>query len=297
MKIKMNFTCAHFFCILCSFVSLCAIGVRAEPQRIVSLNLCVDQLLLKLVPKGRIASVTYLSTNPQLSDIAHQLDGLHINHGLAEEIVPLQPDLIIAGEFGASDAVNLLTHLGYPVERVIFPRTLDEITTHITDVGELVGAQTKAAEMVAHIHARLAQADLRTHQQLQKQLQQQSEQESEQRTQKKITAIWYTPNGVVAGSDTLEHELMMRAGFRNLAAEKGVVSFAQMDLEQLIMAEPEMIIVEGGYRNTFSVAGEYVQHPALAKKSRIVELPAALSVCSAPVVADVLNALSEQSVQ
>lgn len=278
---KTNFTRTLFFYLSCLCMSVFAINTRAEPQRIASLNLCVDQLLLKLVPKERIASVTYLSTNPQLSDIAHQLDGLHINHGLAEEIVPLQPDLIIAGEFGASDAVNLLTHLGYPVERVIFPRTLDEITTHITDVGKLVGAQEKAAEMVAHIRARLAQADLR----------------AQHQTQQKIPAIWYTPNGVVAGSDTLEHELMIRAGFRNLAAEKGIVSFAQMDLEQLIIAEPKIIIVEGGYRNTFSVAGEYVQHPALAKKSQIVELPAALSVCSAPVVADVLNALSEQSAQ
>lgn len=248
---------------------------HAAAQRIASLNLCLDQLLLMWVPRQRIVSVTYLSTDPQLSTVTAQLAGVHINHGLAEELIPLQPDLIIAGEFGAGDAVRLLQHFDFPVERIALPRTLDDIITHIESLGRLVDAQAQAAVMVNEVREQLTALDA-------------------QPVDKKTSAIWYSPNGIVAGRDTLEDELMTRAGFRNLAAEQGIVSFAQMDLEQLVAAQPEVLIVEGGYVQAFSVAREYLEHPALARNSRVIELPAALSVCSAPVVADVLRVLREQ---
>src|SRR5690606_28735868 len=250
---------------------------HAAAQRIASLNLCLDQLLLAWVPRQQIASVTYLSTDPQLSTIAAQLDGIHINHGLAEELIPLQPDLIVAGEFGAGDAVRLLQHFDYRVERIALPRTLDDIIVHMEALGELVGAQAQAAVMIDELREELAALDA-------------------QPVTEKTAAIWYSPNGIVAGRATLEHELMERAGFRNLAAEQGAVSFAQMDLEQLVAAQPEAPIAEGGYVQAFSVAREYLEHPALLRSSRMIELPAALSVCSAPVVADVLRVLREQRV-
>lgn len=250
--------------------------VQAEspPQRIASLNMCIDQLLFKLVPKARIASVTYLSAHPQLSTISDQLDGLYINHGLAEEIVPLQPDLILAGEFGAGDAITLLQQLGYSVERVAFPRTLDEISTHIKSLGELVGAPQAAAIMVHEIQQQLAELDGRKNELAQP-----------------PTAIWYSSDGVVIGDGTLEHELLIRAGYRNLAAEHQHSGFLKMDLEQLLVYAPKIIIVEAGYAQSFSLASEYLQHPALRERSRLLELPAALSVCSAPVIAQALRVL------
>src|SRR5690606_2580314 len=204
-------------------LGITSLNVSAEPpQRIASLNMCFDQLLVKLVPKARIASVTYLSANSQLSVISDQLEGLHINHGLAEEIVPLNPDLIIAGDFGAVDAVALLQRLGYTVERLPFPRTLDEIGTHIENFGALVGAQSAAMEMAQTIRAQLAEVD------------------AQQLTfEQQPTAIWYSSSGVVAGGETLEHELMTRAGYRNLAAEHQRLGFAKFDLEELLVYAPE----------------------------------------------------------
>ncbi len=39
----------------------CAPTLAAPAQRVMSLNLCADQLLLDLLPPARITSVTYLS--------------------------------------------------------------------------------------------------------------------------------------------------------------------------------------------------------------------------------------------
>lgn len=257
-----------------SSIALPLISNAQQPQRIASLNMCLDQLLVMLVPKAHIASVTYLSAHPQLSTISDQLDGLNINHGLAEELVPLAPDLILAGEFGAIEAVALLERLGYRVERLTMPYTINDISTHIRTFGELVGAAQAATEMAQAIEEQLAEAD--------------AEQADAPHN---TTAIWYSSDGVVIGGGTLEHELLIRAGYRNLAAEHNYTGFTKLDLEQLLVLAPQVIVVDVGYAQAFSLADEYLQHPALAAKSRILKLPAALSVCSAPVIADALRAL------
>src|SRR5688572_25681589 len=69
---------------------------QTPPQRIASLNICIDQLLWELVPHERLVSISYLTADPIWSPIAEQVQGVAVNHGLAEEIVPLKPDVIFA---------------------------------------------------------------------------------------------------------------------------------------------------------------------------------------------------------
>src|SRR3979409_1159971 len=83
-------------------------GARAEPptpQRIVSLTVCADQLLLDLVSRDRIAAPTYLAVDPTVSMRVEESRGLKGVHWLAEEILALQPDLVIAQEYSATAAV------------------------------------------------------------------------------------------------------------------------------------------------------------------------------------------------
>ncbi|HEX7763035.1 MAG TPA: ABC transporter substrate-binding protein, partial [Cellvibrio sp.] len=129
--------------------------IKPPPQRIASLNICIDQLLWELVPHERLVSFSYLTANPMWSPIAGKVKGMPLNHGLAEEIVPLHPDIILAGEFDARDAISLLQRLGARVERVALPRTLDDIHQQILQVGELVGVTDKAQQMSARIAQQL----------------------------------------------------------------------------------------------------------------------------------------------
>ena len=77
-------------------LSISMASADPKPTRIVSINLCSDQLLLQLVGHKRIASVTYLAADPTISYSANRAVGLVKNHGLAEEVVALNPDLILA---------------------------------------------------------------------------------------------------------------------------------------------------------------------------------------------------------
>jgi len=247
---------------------------QTAPQRIASLNICIDQLLWELVPHERLVSISYLTADPIWSPIAEQVQGVPVNHGLAEEIVPLKPDVIFAGEFDAANAIELLQKLGLRVERLPLPRTLGDINTQILQLAKSVGADEKAQQMVKEIDGQIANL-LAANQ-----------------GKTPLTAFWYSANGVVIGDGTLEHEFMQLAGLRNLAAERGMFGFNQLDLELLLSAKPQILIVEQGSDDAYSLAREYLLHPALRHADfKVITLPAGLSGCAATVISDVATQL------
>ena len=72
-------------------------ALAGAPQRVVSVNLCTDQLALMLAAPGQVISVTKLAAVPRVSTMAAQAADIPANSGLAEEIYMLQPDLVVAG--------------------------------------------------------------------------------------------------------------------------------------------------------------------------------------------------------
>lgn len=253
-----------------------AMDVKKIPQRLVSLNLCIDQLLWQLVPHERLVSLSYLSAEPQWSPIAAEVKGKAINHGLAEEIMPLHADKILAMPFDSPASVQLLRRLGAPVDIVDVPVTLADIPRQILQLGVTIGAEQKANVMAQAIHHQLHQLDkLLPH------------------TQGR-TAFWYASNGIVVGSETMEHELMVRSGLRNLAAERGIQGFGALDIELLLAAKPELLIIEESDSEAYSLAHEYLAHPALdASEVRIIRLPVGLSGCAASTVYQVAEVLQK----
>lgn len=247
------------------------------PQRIASLNICIDQLLWELVPHERLVSISYLTADPIWSPIANQVRGMPLNHGLAEEIVPLKPEVIFAGEFDAPNAIELLQKLGARVERLPLPRKLGDINDQILQLADMIGAQPKAQQMVADINSQIAEL------------------KAASAGKTPMTAFWYSSNGVVIGDGTLEHEFMQLAGLRNLAAERGMFGFNQLDLELLLSAKPQILIVEEGSDDAFSLAREYLSHPALQHADfKVIQLPAGLSGCAASVIGDVAATLKQE---
>ena len=245
-------------------------------KRIVSINLCFDALLIKLVEPARVDSLYYLSANPQFSSVAKQAKAYNLNHGLAEDIVPRNPDLILAGEYSSLELRVLLKQLGFRVEVLALPRDLNEISTHIRRFGVLVDRSAEAEKMAQAMEQKLVQLD------------------ALQKTSAPISGFWYSSNGVVVGAETLENELMTRAGFHNLALDRNIVGFKQIDLEELILAQPKVLIIETSDVQAFSLAQEYVQHPALRNNDvKIIRLPSTLS-CIAPVAVDAIENLMQQ---
>jgi hypothetical protein len=81
------------------------------PRRVVSMNLCTDQLAMLIAAPGQLRSVSHLATDPSASAMAEEALDHDINHGLAEEIYLMRPDLVIAGSFSNRATLDMLRRL------------------------------------------------------------------------------------------------------------------------------------------------------------------------------------------
>src|SRR5690348_1998954 len=119
---RMKRTCAVIVLAL-----LATPAAAAPPQRIMSLKVCTDELLLDLVPPSRIASVTFLSREKAGLKFWPQATNIPINHGTAEEILSTHPDLILTDPFMAPSLRPLLAKTGARVVEVPPAENFDQI--------------------------------------------------------------------------------------------------------------------------------------------------------------------------
>ncbi len=261
-----------------AFLSLAA-NASDKPQRIVSLSLCTDQVLLMLVEKERFASITFLAANPVYSYMWREAAGISSHAGFAEEIIPLKPDLIIGSTFTTGNAIQMMRHLGYEVITVDSPSTLAEVETYTRSLGNAVGEPERAEQLIQAMHAEISQAKSMV-----------------EHLPRKL-AISYGPNGFTAGKQTLKNEILEAAGFRNLAAEIGIEHYGNISLEQLAWSAPEVIIIDEDIPNQDSLAQNFTHHPILErilKGGHITGIPTNHWLCPGPLASKAILALAEQ---
>src|SRR5262245_13056358 len=110
-----------------------------RPARIVSLDLCTDQVLIELVERERIAAVTHLAADPAVSAIWEKAKGIPITRGAAaEDVLRHRPDLILAGPFGVAPTVSLLRRLNANVVVVPLASDLDGVRAAVRAVAAAV---------------------------------------------------------------------------------------------------------------------------------------------------------------
>ena len=91
--------------------------------------------MIELVPRERIAAVTHLAADASVSAIPERARGIPITHGGAEDVLRLDPDLILAGPFGVRGTVDLLQRLGRRVVIVPQPQDLAGVREAVRDGG------------------------------------------------------------------------------------------------------------------------------------------------------------------
>ncbi|MEZ5594185.1 MAG: ABC transporter substrate-binding protein [Gammaproteobacteria bacterium] len=238
----------------------------ALPQRIVSLNLCTDQWLLLLAERNRIASLTWLSADPEESPLAAEAQGITLNYGQAEDVIPLRPDLILAGTYTARFTVDLLQQRGYQVASIAPANSLQQLRDGLREVAVLLGAQQRAEQLLTAFDKDLAALAPTV----------------------STAAVWpqailYAGKGFAAGAHSIGSDLLTAVGLRNQAAALGVEYSAYIDLETLLSQPPDLLVISRYHPQAASLATRYLSHPVLRYGLRdrlIIELPARLLSCT-----------------
>ena len=245
------------------------------PQRIVSTNLCLDSVLVELVPREHILALSQYSRDPWRSTIAPIARDLPYTNETAEEIVALKPDLVITSRHSAIATRNALRRVGVRFELFSVPETVAESLEQIRQVAALVQREEQGAALIARIEAAIARARPAPGAPI-------------------ITATVYQPGGMSAGGRTITSELMEIAGLHNVAADRGIETHEPLSLEQLLSEPPQILLVGDTTRGAPTHAERIVHHRALRALQahmRRESFPVRLIYCSGPTIIPSLDAL------
>lgn len=250
--------------------------VVQQPTRIVSLSVCVDEILLRVASRSQIASLTAQAANPGFSTISGKLAGIPLNNGRAEGVARLNPDLVISDSFNARTTVHLLKRMKIRVETMRYAATADQIRRNILQIAALTGQRERGRTMVARFDRRLARY-------------------RRPPGAKRYGILFYQARGFVPGAGTLADAAMTDAGFVNVARRFGIASVGQISLEQLVVAQPDVVVFLRSVRNAPSMARSSFRHPALQRlKTRVAmtTLPSNLLNCGSPAYAEAVQRLA-----
>lgn len=259
---------------LCALLGVNAVAAAA-PARVVSMNLCADELVLALADKEQIASVSWLVAEPRMSWYAPEAEGIPVNHALAEEIIPLAPDLVVTGAFSNPATNEVLRRLDVPLFELDTANDLEGIERQVLRLADALGQAGRGASVVADMRRRLAQVRIDA-------------------AAARLTAVVYEPNGYVAGVDSLGHSVITAAGLQNLAVELGLVNYGRFPLELLVTHRPDLLIMNRLDDTAPSMAHAVLDHPVLEKgfpTNRIVSIPSQAWACGGPNLVAAVEAL------
>jgi len=209
------------FAAFSALVTLLPALAAAPASRVISLNLCTDQLVLALADRSAIVSVTYLARDCTISAQCRAAASEPINYGTAEELVAAEPDLVLGGRYTTRPAIGIARRLGMKVLEFDPPSSLDMVRRQIRDVAEALGRPERSETMIAALDGRLAALP-------------QAAPEGE-----RPVATVYQANGMTVGANSLIDAALQAAGFDNLARRLGLENYMYLPLETLIAGRPD----------------------------------------------------------
>ena len=257
---------------------LCACSQVAErgadaPRRIVSLDYCADQYVLKFADREDILALSP-DAEKRFSYMRAAAEGIPTVRPRTADVLALQPDLVVRTYGGGHDIADFMKEPGVPVVQIGFPQSIAEVRDEVLRVGTELGKPDEAEKLVGDMDRRLKAL---------------AERSGPQRE-----VLYMTPAGVTAGDGTLVHELFVAAGLRNFQDRPG---WNPLPLERLAYDRPDLIAAAFFESKTNHVDNwSAARHPVARAQLRelpVVPLEGAWTSCGGWFLIDAVEALAE----
>jgi iron complex transport system substrate-binding protein len=224
----------------------CDYGARAgSPHRVVSVFLCTDEYVFRLVPRERIAALSFLAADhhPVVSTIADQVEGIPLIHQSAEEVLAAKPDVVVLDSGVDTRVRALIKQAGLPTIDVPWTDSLEGIRKVTRQLAAQLGVPERGEVLLKKMDSQLAIARASA-------------------PDPPIQTLLYEPNGyTVAGG--LTNEVMYVAGLKNAATAFASTRLGTISVEQVVARPPELLILNGDPAARDSRAALVLHHPAL----------------------------------
>lgn len=189
-----------------------------------------------------------------------------VTGGTVEEILALQPDIVVASTFMPPATRAALDDLGVTVVTFGIASTIEDNHQQIRDLATLAGAAERGEVLIADIDRALDDA---------------------RRDGSSLSAVLWQPSGIVPGNNALVSAMMRHAGFTNHSAATGMEQAEYLSLEAMLTRPPEVLLIAGQERSQ--------NHPALAELdgTHRATLDSGLLYCGGPTIIRLLDRLAE----
>lgn len=254
-----------------------ATPAAATPRRIVSLDLCADQLLVALADRGQVAALTEWARDPDLSAVAVAARAFPFTKRSAEEVMALRPDLVIGAPFRTRAALAPLRLRDAAMIDLPLQNDVPGIEQAIGTVAAAVGHPDRGRALIAAMRRDLAAIG--------------------QPPGRGRVAAYYQRQGYLTGTGTLVDDMMRRVGLVNLAARLGRPPLSTLSLEEMALARPAFLVMESDTAVATDRGTAALHHPVLAAAvppTHRLYIPQPLTVCGGPAYARAVKLLAAQ---
>lgn len=198
------------------------------PEKIASLSLASDEILLDIVENDKIIGVTYLAENKKLSNIYEQTSG--IPYKLLpnlEQIIDINPDLLIVADYIDYAFIEQVKKTGINTHFLTRLNSIDSINQNILLLGKAVCEEDNASKLIDSLNKSI-------------------EEIKERELSYNPTVLYLFPSFFTAGINTTIDDLITSAGGINVGAMAGIEGNKKISREYILNADPEIIII-GSY--------------------------------------------------
>jgi iron complex transport system substrate-binding protein len=240
------------------------------PQRWVSAGGALSEWVSALGGESKLVGVDTTSQHPQS---LKKLPSIGYQRSLsAEGILSLRPDILIGTEeMGPPPVIAQVKNAKVQVELFSAQPDLPTLEKNVTHLGQLLGAQAQAAQLLESYQQQLAAQKARV-----------AELQTKQKAPGVLVLIGHAGGKpLIAGKDTAADWLLQRAGGHNLATHTGYKPFS---VESLAGLDPEVLVfADRALSGEAAKAALFKENPILnssraAKAGRVLELDPTLLV-------------------
>lgn len=232
-------------------------SVLLAAASVASLNLCTDEYLLLLAKPQEIASVSFLSQDPQESPLWKVARGHHANRGSLEDVLGERPEVVLTMGGGGRASGLIARRLGIEAIDLRSVSNLNDVAWNLQAVAVALGDPKRAAPWLDRLAGIQSTAPKRAQ-----------------------DAIWLGGGGQTVSVPSVGADWMRLAGLKQRPLPGGRVSL------ETILVRPPAVLVQSGYRTgQFSRGSEWLNHPIVRNaKARRVQADGRAWTCMGPLV-------------
>ena len=248
-----------------------------KPIRIVSLDYCADQYVLKLADPEQILAVSPGATK-DFSYMRDEATSVPTVRPVAEDVLILKPDLVVRSYGGGPNAAAFFERAGIPVLQLGWTSQIDgeeagSIPFMIQHVAKGLGQEDRGDALISNFRDRLSRLNV---------------------PQDDKTVFYMSQGGVTTGPGSLIHEMIEAAGLENFEQTPG---WHSLPLERLAYEQPDLIAAAFfekliNNHNAWTASNHPIAQRQLSGPD-VIPLQGAWTACGGWFILDAIEALTE----